>query len=94
MTPEIKTPKITRDEAKDLKYWGFLPRPIVRLIQRHLLKLMIKCGMRLTVNITEKSFFIGFSVPLQNNPRLTRQDLGKLDDALEEIQYIIKSNRY
>lgn len=94
ITTEIKTPKVTPDEAKDLKYRGFIPPSILRIIFRHLLKLMVKSGVRFSHNITDKTFFIGFSVPLANNPRLTESNLGQLKDILSEIQYIIKSSKY
>lgn len=94
MNKEIKTPKISRDEAKDLKYRGFLPKSIIRIIYRHLILLMVRCGARFICRPTDKSFFIGFSVPLKNNPQLTESNLGQLKDVLSEIQYIIKSNRY
>lgn len=94
MMTEIKTPKITKDEARDLKYRGFLSLSLMKVIYRHLLKAMIKCGVRLVVHPTEKSFFIGFSVPLQNNPKLTESNLGQLKDVVSEIQYIIKSSKY
>lgn len=91
---KIKNPKISTDESRDLKYRGFLPKSIMRLIYRYLLLSMMRCGARFVCHPSDKSFFVGFSVPLKNNPRLTESNLGQLKDILSEIQYIIKSNKY
>lgn len=73
----MKSPKVTKQEARDLKNMGFIPQSINKLIQRHLIKKMIPLGARVSMKRSDNSLFVGYSIPL-NQKNL---DLSEIENS-------------
>ena len=89
----MKSPKVTKQEAKNLKYSGFIPQSINKLIQRHLIKKMIPFGVRVSMKRSDNSLFVGYSIPL-NRKNLDLSEIEKLEDVIDELKDIIKNSKF
>ena len=89
----MKSPKVTKQEARDLKNMGFIPQSINKLIQRHLIKKMIPLGARVSMKRSDNSLFVGYSIPL-NQKNLDLSEIEKLEDVIDELKDIIKKSKF
>lgn len=89
----MKSPKVTKQESKNLKYSGFIPQSINKLIQRHLIKKMIPFGVRVSMKRSDNSLFVGYSIPL-NQKNLDLSEIKKLEDVIDELKDIIKKSKF
>lgn len=89
----MKLPKVTPHEARDLKYFGFIPESISKLIHRKLIKRMIPLGTRVSMKRSEGSLFVGYSIPL-NQEGLDLNEINKLETIIDEIKEIIKRSKF
>lgn len=89
----MKSVNISQQEARNLKYYGFIPKSISRLIIRKLIKKMVPLGARVSMKRSDNSLFVGYSIPL-NQKNLDLSEIEKLEEVIDELKDIIKKNKF
>lgn len=89
----MKSVNVSQQEARNLKYYGFIPKSISRLIIRKLIKKMVLLGARVSMKRSDNSLFVGYSIPL-NQKNLDLSEIEKLEEVIDELKDIIKKNKF
>ena len=89
----MKSVKVSQQEARNLKYYGFIPMSISKLIVRKLIKRMVPFGARVSMKRSEGSLFVGYSIPLSQKD-LDMNEIHKLEEVMNELKEIIKNNKF
>lgn len=89
----MKPVKVSQQEARNLKYYGFIPMSISKLIVRKLIKKMVPFGVRVSMKRSNGSLFVGYSIPL-NQKELNIEEIDKLEEIMDELKEIIKNNKF
>lgn len=89
----MKLVNVSQQEARNLKYYGFIPKSISRLIIRKLIKKMVLLGARVSMKRSDNSLFVGYSIPL-NQKNLDLSEIEKLEEVIDELKDIIKKNKF
>ena len=89
----MKSVNVSQQEARNLKYYGFIPKSISRLIIRKLIKKMVSLGARVSMKRSDNSLFVGYSIPL-NQKNLDLSEIEKLEDVIDELKDIIKKSKF